>query len=440
MRALLLDSPLILGWLPTTLTVLGGVALLFLLVRPGTRWWTRRVPAALAVALVVLGLAEVGLLVWQPFPDALPWRIWVWGGVGLVGLGLGIANLARSRWWRRVLVVPAVLLVVAASAVKINAVYAYRPTLAAAIGIPPANAIDFATVPRALPEAPRGPDGTVGSGWTAPGGMPHGGRIATVDIPGRISGFAARPGSVYLPPAYFADPRPLLPVLVLVAGQPGDPQDWLVAGELASVMDRFAADHGGLAPIVVLPDATGTAFANPLCLDSKLGAVETYLAQDVPAWVSANLQADDAQRAIGGFSYGGTCALQLATRRPAEYPTFLDISGQAEPSLGNHDQTVAATFGDRPDPEAAYRAANPLDILPQVKGIAGRLVVGADDPDYGPQARRVVDAGRAAGLDFGLVEVPGTHSWAVAVAGLGRQLAWVSERTRLLPVPPGGPA
>ena len=428
MRALILDSPLLFGWLPTTLTWLGIVSLVFLLVRSGRGWWTRRLPVVLAVTLLVLGAAALVLQVWAPFPDPLGWRVWLWSGLGVLAVVAAVAG--RRRWWR-VLGVLAVLLVLAVAGVKINAVYAYRPTLAGVLGLPAANAIDLAAVPAVLPLAAPGPDGTVAGGWTAPADLPGGGRVATVPIPGTVSGFAARPAEVYLPPAYLVSPRPLLPVLVLIGGQPGDPADWLVAGELAKLMDGFARSHGGLAPIVVVPDATGSAFGDPLCLDSRLGNVQTYLAEDVPAWVAAHLQADPTRRAIGGFSYGGTCSLQLAVNRPDVYPTFLDMSGQVEPSLGDRAQTVAAAFGDRPDPAASFAAVNPLEHLP-TGGIAGRVVVGAEDEVYGPQARYVVDAAQAAGLDVTLSLVDGTHSWTVAKDGLVAELPWIARRTGIL--------
>jgi S-formylglutathione hydrolase FrmB len=429
-RALLLDSPLLFGWLPTTLTWLGVVSLVFLLVRRRRRWWTRRLWVTLGTTAVLLGAVWLTLRIWQPFPDALPWRVWLWGALGTLALVAGVVGFSLGRWWYRVLVPFAVVLVILCAAMKINVVYAYRPTLAGVLGVPAAYAIDFAQVPASLPLTEPGPDGTVASGWTPPSDLPSGGRVATVPIPGTVSGFPARPAEVYLPPAYLVSPRPRLPVLVLVGGQPGDVSDWLQAGELVKIMDRYASEHHGLAPIVVLPDATGSSFGNPLCLDSTLGNVQTYLAEDVPAWVSTHLQASD-RRAIGGFSYGGTCALQLATNRPDVYPTFLDMSGQAEPSLGDHAQTVAAAFGDRPDPEAAYQAVNPMRRLPQVRGIAGRLVVGRDDHVYGPQAHRVVDSAQAAGLDVTLTMTGGIHSWTVAKDGLVAELPWVSRRTGL---------
>ncbi len=141
-------------------------------------------------------------------------------------------------------------------------------------------------------------------------------------IPGATSGFAARDAVVYLPPAYFANPRPLLPVLVMLAGQPGSPEDWLNGGKLAMTMDAFAREHHGLAPVVVVPDGTGSQLANPLCLDSQLGKVASYLAVDVPTWIKTHLQVDPDPRswAVGGLSYGGTCSLQLATNHPEVYP------------------------------------------------------------------------------------------------------------------------
>ena len=56
------------------------------------------------------------------------------------------------------------------------------------------------------------------------------------------------------------------------------------AGHLASVMDEFAASHGGIAPIVVAADQLGGSNRNPMCVDSAaFGKSATYLLQDVPA-------------------------------------------------------------------------------------------------------------------------------------------------------------
>ncbi|MEE2034560.1 alpha/beta hydrolase, partial [Rhodococcus chondri] len=232
--------------------------------------------------------------------------------------------------------------------------------------------------------------------------------------------------------AYVASPRPDLPVLVLLAGQPGSTDDWLVGGKLTDIMDAYAAGHRGLAPIVVLADGTGGQFANPLCVDSHLGNAATYLTVDVPEWVRTHLQVDPDPRAwaVGGLSYGGTCALQLATTRPDVYPTFLDLSGQAEPTLGDRNSTIREVFGG--DAEAFARN-NPTDLLARnhYPGSAGAFVVGLDDTAFRSGLEQLTAAAQAAGMDVHLTELPGTHSFAVWSAGLEKELPWLSHRLGL---------
>jgi S-formylglutathione hydrolase FrmB len=420
--AWLLDSPLIAGPLPTAIVVAGAIGGVVLLARRDRRWWTRTVPISAAIG--VLGaLVTAGALALVPlFPDALPPRVLIWIGVGVAAVAAAIGRIAGGR--RVVVAVVAAVLVLSVCAVKVNAFYGYRTTLAGVLGLPAANEVAFDSLVRSEAIVPI-------AGWQPPPDMPRSGRIARADVPGVASGFAARPAWVYLPPAYLASSRPLLPVLVLVPGQPGGPDDWLLAGRLTAVLDHYAADHAGIAPVVVVPDATGASLANPLCLDSRLGRAETYLTVDVPAWLDSHLQVAP-DRAVGGFSFGGTCALQLAVRRPDVYPTFLDVSGQAEPTLGDHARTVAATFGGD---ETAFRAVTPLVGLAthHFLGSAGILTVGADDPVYRPQAEQVVAAARAAGMDVTLSVHPGGHTWALAGDGLAEFLPLMARRTGLLP-------
>ncbi len=106
--------------------------------------------------------------------------------------------------------------------------------------------------------------------------------------------------------------------LVLFSGQPGAPRDWLTGGQLATTMDRYAAAHSGLAPVVVVVDPNGTQTANTLCMDSNIARADTYLSVDVPRWIAATLDVEASTRrwAVGGFSFGATCALELGARHP----------------------------------------------------------------------------------------------------------------------------
>src|SRR5205807_1757987 len=111
------------------------------------------------------------------------------------------------------------------------------------------------------------------------------GLVERVRIAGVVSGFRARSAQVYLPPAWFAVPRPALPVIELLHGTPGMPEDWTRAGLADVIADHWAALHGGWAPIIVMPDINGSFTADTECVDGREGRAETYVAVDVPMWV-----------------------------------------------------------------------------------------------------------------------------------------------------------
>jgi S-formylglutathione hydrolase FrmB len=273
------------------------------------------------------------------------------------------------------------------------------------------------------------PGQALASIWHPPPGMPKTGAVYQVSIPGVASGFGARPGYIYLPPAYLATPRPQLPVLVLLGGQPGDPRAWVDSGRIQAMMDGFAKRHSGLAPVVVMPDDLGSEFANPLCLNSRLGDVQTYLTVDVPDWITSHLQVRPPGRgwAIGGFSEGGTCAIQLSTQAPRLYRFFVDISGQLEPTLGSRQLTISRAFrGDA----AAFARVDPVVVLARTRfpRNAGVFVGGANDKVYTPQQRIVYLAARHAGMDVMFLGLPGGHDWRVWRGGLDHNVAWLASR------------
>lgn len=416
-----------------------AVAGLFVLAARRNRRWLLTGPAAAAVVtLAVVGLAAVVVeLVWRPFPDPLPKIVYVWSGAAVLALAMLIGRyFVRRRDRRRPLVVTGLVLtavvVCICAAGGINAQFDAYPTVRAALGISNYRTVPFEASLAPQPESDGGAPNL--ENWTPPPDLPATGAVTAATVPGAVSGFSAREARIYLPPAYFATPRPDLPVLVLLAGQPGSTEDWLVGGKLTRTMDAYAAGHRGLAPVVVLADGTGGQFANPLCVDSHLGNAATYLAVDVPAWVRSNLQVNQDPRAwaVGGLSYGGTCALQLAVTRPDVYPTFLDISGQAEPTLGDRDTTIRDVFGGDAD---AFARNNPADLLAKNRypDSAGAFVVGSSDNDFRGGIEQLAAAAKAAGMDVHLTEVPGAHDFSVWSAGLEKEVPWLCERLGLGP-------
>ena len=469
---------LLVGPVPIALLVVAFAGGVYLLARRDLRrWWTVVVPAV-AVGSVGAAFAIDWFVtdVWRPFPDPLPGLVVLWIGVMLAALGLLVATLVRAGWRRRAVAVVATLAIVAAGLNQINRAYGYYPTLAIAAGqaaerqipLPPlksdhraGSTSDRTAGTGAGPSSGTGDAGPTVSGdpdidlhhsgaplhrsglggWRPRGPLPRSGAVSKVTIPGRVSGFRARPAWVYLPPAYLVSPRPDLPVLMLIPGQPGSPGNWINAGHVAETMDGFAARHHGIAPIVVMPDATGSTTANTMCVNSRLGNSDTYLSRDVVNWVLAHLQVDrdTAHWAVGGFSFGGTCALQLAVSHPRLFPTFLDISGQVVPTLGGADRTVRDAFGGD---AAAYTRVQPLHILaagrldPRLtmvwRTVTGIFAVGAQDRPHMTDRRTVMRACQRAGMAVDSITVPGTHSWYVAAAAVPAAMPRLADRMALL--------
>jgi S-formylglutathione hydrolase FrmB len=270
--------------------------------------------------------------------------------------------------------------------------------------------------------------------WHAPRGLRTHGVVFEVPIQGVRSHFRARPAWIYLPPAYLTANRPRLPVLELIGGQPGTSRAWLDGGRIEQRMDAWAHAHHGLAPVVVMPDALGSTFANPLCMNSRLGQSDTYLAQDVPNWVTTHLTVDTnhAHWAVGGMSFGGTCALQLALAHPTLFPTLFDAAGQKEPTLGSRASTVAAAFGGN---EAAFTAVDPLHEMAvhRYPHTAGIFVVGAGDRLSRPVEAVVVAAARRSGMTVISQIPPGGHLWAVGSGEFSKDLSWIAARMGILP-------
>jgi len=389
--------------------------------------------ACLAGSIVVaLASGHLARNVLKLYPDRLPVAVYLWAACALFVAALaGFLIAVDGRWRRGVSVAVAGLVVVACCANQVNAVFGAYPTARYALGIPHPDDVELPAVRVGVVAA--APGRSVESVLRSTAVPSTHGKLTSASIPGPVSAFSARPAKIYLPPAYFAASVPRLPVLVLLTGQPGTPQDWIGAGRLVAIMDAFAANHRGLAPVVVIPDPTGSAFADPLCLDSRRGRADTYLSMDVPAWIKRHATVDLRPQAwsVAGASYGGTCALQLATNHPEVYPTFLDIAGSAEPTLGDHGRTVAEAFGGD---EKAFARVNPLELLRtrSFVGSSGAIVVGASDADSRGDAKRVAEAAKSAGMDSHLSELPGAHDWWLFSAALAHELPFLARKIGLI--------
>jgi S-formylglutathione hydrolase FrmB len=347
--------------------------------------------------------------------------------VGLLALVAFVAAIRLRRLARVIAVVLCAVLYLVEAGVIVNAHFEYYRTLGEAFGGygPGESSLEQATQDT--------------------GTIPAAGQVVPLTIPGTTSGYAARPAQAYLPPIWFSRNRPQLPVVMLLHGEPGAPTDWTEGGLAQSTADAWAAQNGGVAPVLVMPDINGSLTADSECVDGPVSNVETYLTIDVPAAVQKTLGTLPAGAAwvVAGFSEGGSCAIMLALRHPDLFTAFGDYGGLVGPRVGDANagtaDTVAQLFGGS---QQAFRAHEPSALLSTVKfpQLGGWFEVGsADDQPY--QAfKQLAPLSRAAGVATCSVVVPGGgHTFAVWSAAFRDSLPFFAKRLNLPPQPAVNP-
>lgn len=441
---------LITGPVPIIINAIGAVLFLALLI---SKRWRRWLPVAAAV--MIGGLLLGFLLCWilgdelNLFGVTLSFLSRAWFSVAVAGLALGVVRTVferrsavaarRSRTGARrstrielrtattIGTVGAVSLLLV-GLLGLNSDLGEFPNLGNALNVGAYHALAVPVV-KAKAKAKAKSNSGASADPALTEAMPTSGRIGTVKIPGVVSHFGARPAIVYLPPAALLSHPVALPVIVMLSGQPGGPSDLFIKGHMQTILDDYADTHDGLAPIVVDADQLGSPSANPMCLDSPLGNVETYLTVDVPNWITShlNVRSGPANWGIGGFSEGGTCAIQLGAAYPRIFGTIVDISGEIAPLRISVKSTIATAFHGS---IAAYEAAVPAHIEkahgPYTNTYA-LFSIGAGDVRYGAGLRIVERDAVAAGMTSRLFVSPGTaHDWRTVTYALTQSIPLIS--------------
>lgn len=398
--------------------------------------------------LVAAGIVAVGsrfLLesVWRPFPDKIDLRIYATAAAAIAVIVIGIRQVVRRRKFSTVAAVLLATVISLTSAFAMsNVVYHIYPNAYSLLGGGSPKLTKVEDLPAVAVDKRNGP---LVNWWTAADvqsrpdvkTLPTEGRVVSLNIGNQASGFRTTAARVYLPPAYFADPSPQLPVLVLVAGVPGAPDDWFSVGEVHEALDNWAASHSGLAPIVVAVDGNGSQFHDTLCVDSPEGNVMTYLGKDVPREIIQRFHADPSPErwAIGGLSRGGTCSLQMVANYPDRFSTFLDMSGELHPSAGTVAETIKRYFGGD---ARAYAAVGAETILTSNQGtskfahVAGSFIAGTKDKEAQVDLQQLNRLAQAAAMNTTYRQLEGGHTWQVWRAGFATSLDWIGNRLGLV--------
>ncbi|MGO4592296.1 alpha/beta hydrolase [Leifsonia sp. 2TAF2] len=238
-----------------------------------------------------------------------------------------------------------------------------------------------------------------------------------VHIPPTASGFEARDAHLFVPPGWLRDPSGTRPVVEMMMGQPGNP----TLGATLDALYSLGDDRLNQAPFVLVVDQLGANDKNPPCADTSAGRLDTYLSQDVSAWIDASLPAprDRVQRVIAGFSHGGECAAYLGAEHPETWGAVIDVSGPDKPGEYRPAVTRDRYFGGD---QVAYEKTWPANVLASrgyPQRTVGIFIAGQEDAKFRPQVEDTATAAENAGWKVTYWAVPGEgHSGPTLVKGL----------------------
>ncbi len=406
------------GPIPAAVWVITAIVGIVLLVRDHTRNW---IITALPAVLGGAGLG-VGIVWWcnasdafgVPLPHGTGWWMSLAGG----GIGLGIASLWRTHWWRKAVAGLLIVLAPLSAGLGINAGFGLTPTIADVLGINTLPSVG------ALPALPAHHDAHPGRPidltWRPPAGMPDKGRIGTLSGAERIpstGGFAPRDATIYLPPAALVPDAPALPLVVMMNGKPGRPNPSYVR----TALDTLAARHHGLAPIVIIADQLGSPSRQPACSPySVFGNVSRYFNTDIVRYARSHLNVLTSPKdwTIAGYSDGGACALKWAAQYPKIWGNMISLSGDLFPGASEPRTSLAQGFRGSQVRDLAQRpsvfvAENRL----QFAGHHAFFTAGALDPRFSGYAVQNAELLRRAGFTVSLQEIAGATHVGTALSG-----------------------
>lgn len=333
---------------------------------------------------------------------------WIWMPLfALVWAGVGWRS---GRVRSRVLAGLSVPVSIAMALILFNAYFFYLPTWGDVVGSPPtdrATRLQLAQV-RHSGRFRHWADPIAVSLRAAPHGL-----VLPVTFPPTVSHFTARPGWIYLPPAWWGPERSKLPVVELFGGTPSSPVEWLRGADAQGASDAFAAANGGRAPVLVMVDDNGTFSGDTECVDRPGSMAETYAVVDVPNAVISRfgLTSDPRRWGVAGLSEGGMCALAIGLRHSDRFSVIGDFGGEPAQSVGSRAQTLQRLFGGNRALQDSYDP-NVLMRGPKRPHMAVMFVSGSGDENL-RTLQIQAELARRNGMHVEMVVVPGGHTYHV---------------------------
>lgn len=209
-----------------------------------------------------------------------------------------------------------------------------------------------------------------------------------------------------------------LPVLYVLHGLPGEPEDIFAKGVCDYLDSQIAA--GDPLFVVAAPDGNGAVHSDTEWGDSEDGEdrLETFVTEAViPAVEGAHMRDRD-HRAIAGFSMGGYGATNLALRHPDLFGQLVSVAGYY------HVNDPDGIFGGNP---TLIEGNSPDQNLDRAQNLRIMLLdcEGEDLPLVQGEAARFHQLLEGVGVHSTLAYAPGSHDLSYALS------QWPAEVTFL---------
>jgi enterochelin esterase-like enzyme len=139
--------------------------------------------------------------------------------------------------------------------------------------------------------------------------------------------------SVHLPPGWRAHPLHPYPMVEVLGGFPGSVTTIFKQLGVGQVFEKAVNLHQYRATVVVAVQNHGSRDSE--CINSAAGQWGTWLAYDIPNWLSSHVgtSTSRAARAAVGFSMGGWCANMLAVKYSQVFGVSVSLGGYMQPQF-----------------------------------------------------------------------------------------------------------
>jgi poly(3-hydroxybutyrate) depolymerase len=196
-------------------------------------------------------------------------------------------------------------------------------------------------------------------------------------------------------PAGYEQTTTRYPVVEVLHGSPGRPDDLFVGGDLLGGLSTA----GAATFITVVPDGHGPVVADGDFADTSRQRLGTAMSEDLRRWVDATYRTNGVW-GVAGVSAGGFGAAYLGARLPFAYRAVCAIGGYFE----------ARSPAFSAEPAAVRQRDSPL-LHASGSGPATLLIVPAGDPKSALEATRYQRALSLVGQPVTVRQVTGAHDY-----------------------------